>query len=605
MITYRSLTAERTESKSSGKATYFSDGRSLFAEELAMRTYQGEGYKCLWSENTFWWQVMALLFWDAIFSRVQGAVKIISEGEEIELEPEHPKYEELFRQTVLGTNGMPMDFYSSDLYGRRRMLIANRIKELKHSGLLDKLKISFERNFGKPCRCIENWDKYSLNDLLTPLQHIDPDCVIGMCERLLKSYASHRTGLPDLIIYSPNEFFFVEVKTENDKISANQADWHDFLSELLGLRVELFLMNHSERQIKSIQQKSTRTSFDITISIGYSTSKKREDAIKFIMSLPTCKTSGKGKETVYSAVFNTSEIRPLYKMLELTQGWKTQRIEINGEEVSSAALKNSLYCYRENAENRGCRTWCKESIYEGEKGNPFGCRAIWFGEFAEGIWLDYGYLDTEAGEWVFDLVKIQQNVEAQIYGLQFCPLFDGEQVRAVIKKIPARANPMTDHVWAFIAEDRCRWIWHENRWITDRPWSSKAFPGFGMMVGVERISKKQRNGFVKLQSNVSASDRSPNFDDGQGRKGCLSAGSCFIATCVYASPDAYQVAELRRFRDRKLIQSFLGRSFIRIYNLIGPQIVRFLDKYPSLKSPVRFVLDRIVSRIAKGTPPCR
>ena len=45
--------------------------------------------------------------------------------------------------------------------------------------------------------------------------------------------------------------FFSEVKSERDRISDNQREWHQFLAQL-NLKVDLFLVNHSERKINNI-----------------------------------------------------------------------------------------------------------------------------------------------------------------------------------------------------------------------------------------------------------------------------------------------------------------------------------------------------------------
>lgn len=53
-----------------------------------------------------------------------------------------------------------------------------------------------------------------------------------------------------------------------------------------------------------------------------------------------------------------------------------------------------------------------------------------------------------------------------------------------------------------------------------------------------------------------------------------SGGGCFVATAAYG--DAYHpdVAALRRFRALRLRQSLLGRSFIRLYWVVGPVLAR-------------------------------
>ena len=53
-----------------------------------------------------------------------------------------------------------------------------------------------------------------------------------------------------------------------------------------------------------------------------------------------------------------------------------------------------------------------------------------------------------------------------------------------------------------------------------------------------------------------------------------SKGGCYIATCVYGSYDCPEVWTLRRYRDKRLAKSFLGRLFIRIYYFTSPKLVK-------------------------------
>jgi hypothetical protein len=61
--------------------------------------------------------------------------------------------------------------------------------------------------------------------------------------RLLHTFSSNRSGLPDLIVVRPDGLGFAEVKSENDKVSPGQRQWQEFLASTLGLRVDLCLIN--------------------------------------------------------------------------------------------------------------------------------------------------------------------------------------------------------------------------------------------------------------------------------------------------------------------------------------------------------------------------
>lgn len=62
---------------------------------------------------------------------------------------------------------------------------------------------------------------------------------------------------------------------------------------------------------------------------------------------------------------------------------------------------------------------------------------------------------------------------------------------------------------------------------------------------------------------------------------------CFIATAAFDSPTAYEVIELRIFRDSVLSQTPLGRKFIVFYYRYSPSFAEFLDKHTYLKPSIR------------------
>ena len=71
---------------------------------------------------------------------------------------------------------------------------------------------------------------------------------------------------------------------------------------------------------------------------------------------------------------------------------------------------------------------------------------------------------------------------------------------------------------------------------------------------------------------------------------------CFIATAVYEE-DSAEVRILRQWRDQ-LMQSVLGRLFVKTYLILSPPIATLLRRRPQLQGPVRTVLNRIISVIS-------
>lgn len=70
---------------------------------------------------------------------------------------------------------------------------------------------------------------------------------------------------------------------------------------------------------------------------------------------------------------------------------------------------------------------------------------------------------------------------------------------------------------------------------------------------------------------------------------------CFVATAAYGTPLAEQIGSLRRFRDRQLANSPLGRGLIALYTEYGPRLAAVIREDDSLRALARAVLAPIVA----------
>ena len=87
-----------------GKAYYKgSDGKELTIEQIVLERLRSEGCIGQWTENEYWWEIMALLFWDIIYSRIPGV------------------YTPQFGEFPGPRQDMPIDFFKPDFYARRKV----------------------------------------------------------------------------------------------------------------------------------------------------------------------------------------------------------------------------------------------------------------------------------------------------------------------------------------------------------------------------------------------------------------------------------------------------------------------------------------------------
>ena len=82
-------------------------------------------------------------------------------------------------------------------------------------------------------------------------------------------------------------------------------------------------------------------------------------------------------------------------------------------------------------------------------------------------------------------------------------------------------------------------------------------------------------------------------EDARG-SGELGDGGCLIATAVYEDFNAPQVKVLRKFRDESLLQSAIGRFFVRLYYRFSPPLADFVRRHrflkPVFKPPIELLI---------------
>jgi tetratricopeptide (TPR) repeat protein len=215
----------------SGKSVYRGvNSEEHTIEQIALEHYESNGYRGAWTEDTYWWEIMALLFWDVIFAKLPGV------------------FTPQFGDFPSKMQDMPRDLFTSDFYSRRRSLIEKRIQALTSPRLFgfvtitleDELKNAYERHIGKPCRPIEDWNRHSLEELLLAIKALNQAELMTIMRRLLEDFTENRRGLPDLFMAdAAGRPKFVEVKGEREKIADHQIVWLTFLQRQIGISVEI------------------------------------------------------------------------------------------------------------------------------------------------------------------------------------------------------------------------------------------------------------------------------------------------------------------------------------------------------------------------------
>ena len=240
------------QTSSSKKAKYNYNSKELFVEEVAMEYYQNLGYETIWSENFYWETLYSLLFWDIIFMKTDTCTPYPMN---------HARFEEYYNLLVNNDMfDMPNDFFNTNFYLVRREAINQKLKEFKmesnlNDPMIETLYSNYNKNYGKRCRGIYDWDKYKLEELRIPIDILEKEQVLLILDRMIHDFAYYRSVFPDLIVMNNEDFFLVEVKSKNDSLSERQVMWHDYLMNEAKIDVKIFSVNKTERQVNNLKKK--------------------------------------------------------------------------------------------------------------------------------------------------------------------------------------------------------------------------------------------------------------------------------------------------------------------------------------------------------------
>ncbi|MCL9779900.1 VRR-NUC domain-containing protein [Vibrio sp. S4M6] len=171
--------------------------------EIAVQHHlQDLGWRVYYAENSFLNGLFGLAFWPAIFASIDGAF-------------------------INAFQRMPKDMFSPLFIEKRRSIIESIFDELKAHGL-SSLMATFNEKQG-----IENpfvyWPTMTKSLLEQAISIIPLKHVMVLFDILLSDLRNMKTGMPDLIAFKENEYWWVEVKGPGDKLQDNQKRWlHHF-----------------------------------------------------------------------------------------------------------------------------------------------------------------------------------------------------------------------------------------------------------------------------------------------------------------------------------------------------------------------------------------
>lgn len=203
-------------------------------EDMCLSHFRSEGWKGYHSEGRIVRTLFAYLFYDILFLYIPNVF-----------------------QTAYQT--CPLDLHTDVFFPTRASEINHRLVEIENGGAEQLLRSVWERENERRTDVIGlNWD-YEIDDLVDLVRCFEGDALAAICKVMAQEYRQRGGGVPDLILWRTNapgdegehkgEVMFVEVKSENDRLSETQRVW---IHVLTAAGVKVALCNAVAKEVREV-----------------------------------------------------------------------------------------------------------------------------------------------------------------------------------------------------------------------------------------------------------------------------------------------------------------------------------------------------------------
>lgn len=205
-------------------------GQPVSVESMSLSHYRKVlGWKGYHSEGGILRTLFGLLFCDVLFAYIPNVF-----------------------QTAYQT--CPLDLHTDSFYSARISEINARINDIAN-GDAEKIVSQTWRDHFERRTCVVGvrWDDYDLDDILEITRCFSGEALGTVMRVMAQEYAARGGGVPDLFLWKPSaegsdgDVMFVEVKSENDRLSDTQRLW---ISVLLGAGIKVELCHALAREVK-------------------------------------------------------------------------------------------------------------------------------------------------------------------------------------------------------------------------------------------------------------------------------------------------------------------------------------------------------------------
>lgn len=212
-------------------------GDECTVEEMCLSHFRTDGWKGYHAEGGIVRTLFAYLFYDILFLYIPNVF-----------------------QTAYQT--CPLDLHTDAFMPARASEINHRLVEISNGQAERILREVWEREHERHTAAIGlNWD-FEVDDLTELVRCFDGSALAALCKVMAQEYKQRGGGIPDLILWrmgkvsaddtqqqQQGEVMFVEVKSENDRLSETQRLW---IHVLTGAGIQVALCNAIASQVREV-----------------------------------------------------------------------------------------------------------------------------------------------------------------------------------------------------------------------------------------------------------------------------------------------------------------------------------------------------------------
>jgi hypothetical protein len=183
----------------------------------ALEYFKNQGFEGYFTENYLWNAMFGILFWDIIFDEDQDAIH-------------HP-----FQLA-------PSDLMREDFWEKRQDKLLARTVVLENPDVFFAHVQDIIQNKQGKANPFVFWHEDLFLHLSKCYEWLDSDQIGAVVLEIAKNVKEYAKGFPDLFVWNKETYYFIEVKSPNDHLSAYQVFWLSFFQEL-GVNAKVLRVN--------------------------------------------------------------------------------------------------------------------------------------------------------------------------------------------------------------------------------------------------------------------------------------------------------------------------------------------------------------------------